>query len=227
MSPRRGSSNGRATIEPSSTQQTRRGVGPVTRKGVNRRREIVDAARSVFEQRGYLETRVSDIVEAADVAQGTFYTYFDSKDAVFREVATQVNADMMEAMHASQWAIGETPEDRARAAMVRFIEAFRPNAIIISLLDQAGTVSPEMAELRLALRNTFVDRLRVGIERLQSDGMADPDIDPWTMAEALGAMVDQVCFVWFSLGKDFDYQQVVDTLTTVWSKTVLKAPTQK
>jgi Bacterial regulatory proteins, tetR family len=63
-----------------------------------RRSEILRAARKVFEERGFLDTRVADIVAAAGVAQGTFYSYFDSKEAVFAEVAQQVVETMMEGL---------------------------------------------------------------------------------------------------------------------------------
>jgi AcrR family transcriptional regulator len=48
-----------------------------------RRRELLDVALRVFSERGYHETRISDLIEAAGVARGTFYLYFDSKNAIF------------------------------------------------------------------------------------------------------------------------------------------------
>lgn len=48
----------------------------------HRRADLVAAAASLFAERGVSDTAVSDIVRAAGVAQGTFYLYFDSKDAV-------------------------------------------------------------------------------------------------------------------------------------------------
>lgn len=51
-----------------------------------RRAGLVAAARKVFSAKGITNTRVSDIVEAARVAQGTFYLYFDSKDEVVNAV---------------------------------------------------------------------------------------------------------------------------------------------
>lgn len=47
-----------------------------------RRSELVSAATALFAERGVSDTAVSDIVKAAGVAQGTFYLYFDSKDAI-------------------------------------------------------------------------------------------------------------------------------------------------
>ncbi|MEQ9145636.1 MAG: TetR/AcrR family transcriptional regulator [Parvibaculaceae bacterium] len=44
---------------------------------------LLDAATTVFSERGYYATRVSDIVAHAGVAQGTFYLYHESKKAIF------------------------------------------------------------------------------------------------------------------------------------------------
>jgi hypothetical protein len=40
------------------------------------------------------------------------------------------------------------------------------------------------------------------------------------MAEILGAMVDQTCYLWFFLGKEFDSQAVVESLTTAWARAI-------
>jgi len=47
-----------------------------------RREELIDAAEVLFEEKGYDDTSVSDIVRKVGVAQGTFYLYFRSKDEV-------------------------------------------------------------------------------------------------------------------------------------------------
>lgn len=47
---------------------------------------LIRAAIDIFHQKGFQMTRVSDIVAAAGVAQGTFYNYFRSKEAIFREI---------------------------------------------------------------------------------------------------------------------------------------------
>lgn len=47
-----------------------------------RKAELIAVAERLFIERGYDETAVSDIVKAANVAQGTFYYYFKTKDDV-------------------------------------------------------------------------------------------------------------------------------------------------
>lgn len=50
------------------------------------RQKIVEAASAIFSRKGYSKTRVSDIVDSAGIAQGTFYLYFSSKDECFKSI---------------------------------------------------------------------------------------------------------------------------------------------
>lgn len=51
-----------------------------------RKTDILNAAILLFKEKGYDETTVSDIVKAANMAQGTFYIYYKSKEAVLLAV---------------------------------------------------------------------------------------------------------------------------------------------
>ena len=57
-----------------------------TRQRRNRRDAILRSARPVFVDKGYHQTHISDIIDAAGIARGTFYLYFDSKAAIFSEL---------------------------------------------------------------------------------------------------------------------------------------------
>ena len=51
-----------------------------------RRSELVDIAQKLFYTQGYAQTSIKDIVQAAGVAQGTFYYYFDAKKSVLEAI---------------------------------------------------------------------------------------------------------------------------------------------
>lgn len=57
-----------------------------------RRQQILDAALQTFAEDGYHGSSVSHIVKAAGVARGTFYLYFDGKEAIFRELLDELLA---------------------------------------------------------------------------------------------------------------------------------------
>lgn len=50
---------------------------------VNRRQQLKEAGMAVFAEKGYHQTKVSDVVRRAGVAQGTFYLYFEGKKSLF------------------------------------------------------------------------------------------------------------------------------------------------
>lgn len=53
------------------------------------------AAKEIFSEKGFYETKVSDIVEKAGVAQGTFYIYFKSKEDIFIKLVKKLHSDLM------------------------------------------------------------------------------------------------------------------------------------
>src|SRR4051794_27962951 len=64
--------------------------GPRSRKGAETRARLVDAAKQIFEENGFLDARIPDIAEGAGLAHGFFYNYFDPKEQVFREIAEAI-----------------------------------------------------------------------------------------------------------------------------------------
>ncbi len=63
-----------------------KGRGASGQGATERRQQLLDAARTLFAERGYHETTVDDITRAADVAKGTFYLYFSEKREIYVEV---------------------------------------------------------------------------------------------------------------------------------------------
>lgn len=63
-------------------------------KGNKTKRDIIlDCAFELFQNRGYYDTKIIDIADAAGIGKGTVYEYFESKDAIFLELfKTKVEA---------------------------------------------------------------------------------------------------------------------------------------
>jgi AcrR family transcriptional regulator len=73
----------------------------LTSQGVERRQQLLDAAARLFAERGYAETRIVDICREAGVAKGLFYWYFDTKEAVFRDLAAELRQRLRRAQAAA------------------------------------------------------------------------------------------------------------------------------
>jgi AcrR family transcriptional regulator len=55
-----------------------------------RPQELLEAAFAIFVEKGFADARLDDIAARAGVSKGTVYLYFDSKEAVFKEMITRV-----------------------------------------------------------------------------------------------------------------------------------------
>lgn len=63
------------------------------KEGEVRKREILIAARELFIKKGYDQTSVNDILKIVDIAKGTFYYYFTSKEEVLEAIILDIVED--------------------------------------------------------------------------------------------------------------------------------------
>jgi AcrR family transcriptional regulator len=73
----------------------------LTDQGRERKQQLLDCAATLFAERGYASTRVIDICEAAGVAKGLFYWYFDSKDDLMAELVRHMRLQLRRAQGAA------------------------------------------------------------------------------------------------------------------------------
>jgi AcrR family transcriptional regulator len=190
---------------------------PIRRRGMRTRAHLVKAAQKVFERDGYLDARVADIAAAAGVAHGSFYTYFDSKEDVFRELAEAVVKEVYAALDTPE---ESDPEDRIRATNRRYMELYERHALVLGLIEQVGNLG-EFHGLRRALRARLVDRVEHVIRGLRADGEAGPEpLDPHLVASALVGMVDSFAHSWFVLKEPFDREAALANLDAIWLRTL-------
>ena len=64
---------------------------PRTERGRKTLRKLLDAATREFAGHGFHDASISGITRRAGVALGSFYTYFDSKDAIFRALVSDMS----------------------------------------------------------------------------------------------------------------------------------------
>ncbi|PLR97688.1 TetR/AcrR family transcriptional regulator [Bacillus sp. T33-2] len=64
---------------------------PLTKKGEKTRQHLLAIAEQVFGEKGYFNASIVDITQQAKVAQGTFYNYFPSKQAIFEELVRNMS----------------------------------------------------------------------------------------------------------------------------------------
>ena len=176
--------------------------GPRSRKGVQTRARLVEAAKQIFEENGFLEARISDIAERAGLSHGSFYHYFDSKEQVFREVTEMVHERIAAPMNEFVLAPGSkaTPQERLREAIRAHFEAYREEARIMGVIEQVSRYDDYVHDVLAERHRHYNALVTESIRQLQKRGMADPKLDPAIAASALGSMTDRFAEMWLAQG---------------------------
>ena len=201
-------------------------TAPRSAKGMRTRARLLDAAKQVFERDGFLEARIVDIAETADIAPGSFYHYFDSKQEIFREVA-RAQEERLTAPPDELTAIrpDTSPWERIRRANRLYLQRYRDEAALMGVIEQVSRYDPEVNAARMTTMKHFVERAERAVRRLQREGLADRRIKPSVAADALGAMVARFAELWLVQGyRDYDFDDAVDQLTILWGNALGLGP---
>lgn len=115
---------------------------PRTARGRRTRRALLDAAEVEFGVRGFHDASISGITRRAGTALGSFYTYFESKDAIFRALVQDMSRRVAE--HAGTAVAGaQDGLAREKAALASFLAFAREHKEIYRIIDEAEFVDPE------------------------------------------------------------------------------------
>ena len=133
----RGGTASQADASPASD-----GKAPRTARGERTLRKILDAARAEFGDRGFSESTIVGITQRAGVALGTFYTYFDSKEAIFQEVVRDMSAQVRDRV-APEFKNASDAIDGERRALEAFLRFASEHRDVYRIIDEAEFVEPQ------------------------------------------------------------------------------------
>lgn len=115
---------------------------PRTERGRRTLRALLDAAAQEFGAKGFHATGITDITRRAGVALGSFYTYFTSKEEIFRalvsDLSTQVKAHVTPHVLTAPDALS-----KERAAFDHYLDFVSEQQLIYRIIDEAEFVAPD------------------------------------------------------------------------------------
>jgi AcrR family transcriptional regulator len=172
----------------------------------------------VFARDGFLKARIGDIALEAGVSYGAFYHYFDSKEAIFREIAEEMEVTLLSIDDGPDSDTSPTDAyQRIRHANRSYLSAYRRHAGIMRVIEEVSSYDDEVRAVRDRRQEQFAARLNASIQRLQRKGQADPDVDGAYAAMALGGMVAAFAAALFGAGAPFEFEQAVEQLSIIWA----------
>ena len=159
-----------------------------------KRAAILRSAQKLFSQYGYRRTSIDDIAREAEIAKGTVYLSFNSKEEIFRALCETLAERVVS--DAAAAASRDAPlEDRLAAILEAkfglYFDLVKRSPHAAELMDSknrlsAGVFTPSEKKYALILRETIdaaINRSEIGMGELGLDGAALADL---LMASASG-----------------------------------------
>ncbi len=163
-----------------------------------RRTQILASALQVFSAQGYHQTSVSDLVDAAGVARGTFYLYFDGKQAIFQELLI----DLLARLRGSVVGVDPSPNappmrDQLLRTVGRLLDTVDANRAFVRILLREAVgldaqVDGELARFYGSLHALLDLSLRQG----KAMGVVRPAVDTEVVAACLLGSIKEVLERW-------------------------------
>jgi AcrR family transcriptional regulator len=160
------------------------GKAPRTARGERTLRKILDAAVEEFGERGFSVGSFVGITQRARVALGTFYTYFDSKEAVFKALVNDMSTRVRDHVAPVLAASTDTLEGEGKA-LESYLEFARAYKHVYRIIDEAEWADPEAFEKhyrttaeRIAAR---LDAGKAKGEITGSDSRLASDVEAWAI----------------------------------------------
>lgn len=180
------------------------------------RAKLMDAGITVLAERGYHAARVDDVVSAAGLSHGTFYSYFSNKDALVYALAEQCASELGE-LTAALGDVASTPSGRTQVRdwLEEFAEIYSSYGVVIRswVENQSshGDLTRLGTETLAEVSNTLVGRLQE----------THPD-DAGLRVAALISLIER--FTYLVVNRDLgDRSQVLDTAATVMHRSFFAA----
>ncbi len=169
---------------PRTASPASEGKAPRTARGERTLRKILDAALEEFGERGFSEGSIVGITQRARVALGTFYTYFDSKEAVFKALVTDMSSRVRDHVAPVLQAATDTLDGEGKA-LESFLEFARAHEQVYRIIDEAEFADPEGFEKHYrTTASRIAARLEAGKakgEVAASDSKIASDVEAWAI----------------------------------------------
>ena len=176
----------------------------------DKREAILRAAVKIFAQKGYFNSKVSDIAAEAGIADGTVYLYFKSKDEVLRSVFDRTMDDFISEGRAELAKIS-SPDEKLRMLAnfhLRKLGADRNLAIVFQVELRGSTKFMEEFSEKGFLE--YLDVIRNVIEEGQNADRFRKDITPVTAAKIFYGALDEMVTNWILSKKSYPLEPFAD-----------------
>ena len=176
----------------------------ITPRGQETRQKLIRAAEKVFGNEGFYAARVSEITREAGVAAGTFYLYFDSKEALLRALIRSINHDLRRTLREGTEHLPSRVAQEERGLEIFLYDFLKRHRKLYRIIRQTEFADPHIFEW-------YYRRLGDGYARRLRAAMAQGELERWDAALAACALMgiaDFVAMRYVTWGKGISRKQL-------------------
>jgi len=185
-------------------------------------KQIIDVAIDMFSRKGFQQTTVQEIAEAAGVGKGTIYRFFESKEDLVSSLVEFAIDDVARAIREAIRDLTD-PVEKLRTIITTEVDYY----------DQHRNLAKFLVREVLGYRSTFEEHVKriwskrgTIVEEVVREGVASQafkPIDPETAAASLEGMILATVIYWFMISDSFPKERIREDIFTMVFDGVLTA----
>jgi len=188
------------------------------------RQALIDAAVDVFTEKGLHGARVIDVTKRAGVAAGSFYTYFETKEALFLEVVDQARRALAAEVPRARFSDAESARawlhDVVRLQVGRLTEGAATWRMINAAALGNVQVATALRQRDDPLTRALTDELGFWAEQ----GWIDPGVESPVVVDALIALTEQAVQQWTHDEAGPDLEAATAAVADAWTALLRMPP---
>ncbi|PYU69122.1 MAG: hypothetical protein DMG49_14225 [Acidobacteria bacterium] len=186
------------------------------RRSADIRERLFRAALQLFAQKGFAETTVADVTEAADVGKGTFFNYFPSKDHILLAFG-EIQLGKLEAAIEMARQTGEPMPDFLRSLGLRMTQEPTRNPAIVRALLQAYLSTTPVREAMMDLQKRVHSLHSQMIQLGQDRGEIRNDLPAAEIAHVFRQTIFGTLLIWSLYGDATLHSRIETAFNLLWS----------
>lgn len=177
--------------------------------------DIMEAARTVFAEKGYADALISDIAERAGVVEGSIYRFFTNKRDLLVRVVEHWYEEML-ARDEEQFAGVRGTWNRIRFIVHHHLSSIRKEPALSRLVFQELRPDPDYRKTRLyQLNQAYTHRIIDVVREATSAGEFRGDVSTSLVRDMIYGCIEHRTWAFLRNEGDFDLEQTADGITDI------------